>query len=61
MADTGPREELLGLTSTGGKRRRVVDSGRKGGRPGGQSLRDQAIWGGGREAGANRIRSGVDG
>ena len=45
-ADTGFCEELLGLTSRGGNRRRAVEAGRQGRRPGGRSLRAWAIWGG---------------
>ena len=43
-ADTGLREELLGLTSRGGKRRRAVEANRRGRRPGGRLLRSQARW-----------------
>ena len=43
-ADTGSHEELLRFTNTGGKRRREVEAGRWGHRPGGRSLRAQARW-----------------
>ena len=56
-ADTGLLEELLGLPSRGGKRRRAVVAGRRGRRPGGSSICARVIWEG--EAGAKIERSGV--
>ena len=44
-ADTGSREELLGMPSRGRKRRREVEAGRRGRRPDGQSLCAWAKWG----------------
>ena len=45
-ADTGSREELLGLPRTGGTRRRAMESDRRGCHPGGWSLRTWERWGG---------------
>ena len=56
-ADTGSLEELLGMPSRGVKRRRAVEAGRRGRRPGGPSLHAWAIWEG--EAGEKIERSGV--
>ena len=43
-AYTRSREELLGLPRRVGKRRREVEAGRQGCRPGGQSLRAREVW-----------------
>ena len=45
-ADTGSREELLGIPSRGGKRRRAVEAGMRGRHPGGWLIRSWEIWGG---------------
>ena len=45
-ADTDSHKELFGIPSRGGKRRRAVETGRRGRRPGRRSLRARASWGG---------------
>ena len=46
-ADTGSREELLGIPRSGGKHRRAVEAGRRRRRPVGRLIRTWAKWGGG--------------
>ena len=52
-SDTGSREELLGLTSRGGKRRRAVEAGIRGCLPGGRLLCAWEKWG--RRSGCKEI------
>ena len=47
-AFTGSREELVGPSSIGGKRRLAVEASGQGNRPCGQLLRARARWGGDR-------------
>ena len=44
-SDTGSRKELIAVPSRGGKRRRVMEAGRRGRHPGGWLLRARARWG----------------